>query len=375
MANLPKSLYQPFRRGQLLVGGAWRAFFAPFNAALAITQSNSTYGPSILDLQVQGPFNDQSLPPNWYDLGWINGFKLTPASKIGSVRSGYRGAVRAQYRGMVGETFEFSFRESSRMAWKIATGCEIFNLLSNPTAVASTLGPLNSSGATAVALAASGYQAAYVYQGNATPVLFVAAGAGAQFSGGQYIVCDDDYVAGTGGLIGAAGIPTFANAVTDVDFIRKTSDFVARIVSVVPTIVAGMDGLILNMPFVGGGNNPNVSSGVGNLGPDSAAKIQVIKGYVAREGGSYITEWSALFLMETIDISQIAIYYPHVAPSQFKDIAAWQLENAGTTDLTGYQLDSVMEALAFDDPLDGETVVRYSAYYPNAGQNIQIANG
>ena len=103
---IPKSLYQPFRRGQLMVGGAWRAFFAPFNSALAQTVTNSAVGPSILDLQVQGPFVDTQLPPNWYDLGWINKFKLTPASKIGSVRSGYRGAIRAQYRGQVGEDFE-----------------------------------------------------------------------------------------------------------------------------------------------------------------------------------------------------------------------------------------------------------------------------
>jgi hypothetical protein len=76
--------------------------------------------------------------------------------------------------------------------------------------------------------------------------------------------------------------------------------------------------------------------------------------------------------MDTIDGSQIAIYYPHLAPNQFKDIAAWQIENVGTTDLTGYELDTVMQSLAFDDPLDGETVVRYAAYYPAPGLDIQI---
>jgi len=369
---LPKSLYQPFRRGQLLVGGAWRAYFSPFNAALAYTQTNSAVGPSILDLQVQGPFNENSLPSNWYDLGWINKFKLTPASKIGSVRSGYRGAVRAQYRGQVGESFEFTFRESTRMAWKISTGCEMFNLLSNPNAAASTIGPLSSSGATALAMGASGYQAAFTYQGNQVPVLFVTSGNGAQFSG-QYIVCDDDYNTSLYGQVGAAAINVFQNAVTDVDFIRKTSDFVARVVQVVPNIVSGQDGLILNSPgFVGGGNSATVTSGLGPVVPDSNSKIQIIKGYTSREGGTFITEWSALFVMTTIDGSQIAVYYPHVAPNQFKDIAGWTLENAGTTDLTGYELDAVFEALAFDDPLDGETVVRYSAYYPHTGLSPQI---
>ncbi len=75
--------------------------------------------------------------------------------------------------------------------------------------------------------------------------------------------------------------------------------------------------------------------------------------------------------MDTMDGSQIALYYPHLAPNQFKDLGSWQIENAGTTDLGGYELDCVMEALAYDDPLDGETVVRYAAYYASPGNNIQ----
>jgi hypothetical protein len=368
---IPKSLYQPFRRGQLMVGGAWRAYFAPFNAALAFSQSNSALGPAILDLQVSGPFTDSALPAlGFTDLGWITKFKLTPASKIGMVRSGYRGAVRAMYRGQVGESFELSFREASRMSWKISTGAEMFNLLSNSNAVASTLGPLSSSGATAVPMGASGYNAAfngYQVNGVPQPVLFVTAGSGAQFSG-QYIVCDQDFNASSGfGQVGAAAINIFQNAVTDIDFIRKTSDFVARVALVIPALIAGQDGLVLSAPFIGGGNSASVASGLGPTTPQPGAKIQAIKGYAAREGGSYITEWSAVFICQTIDNSQICVYYPHVAPNQFKDIAPWTLENAGTTDLTGYELDAVFEALAFDDPIDGETVVRYCAYYPAPG--------
>lgn len=365
---LPKSLTQPLRRGQLMIGGAWRGFFAPFNASLAITTPNTSLGPTIIDLQVQGPFVDTALPANMVDLGWINGFKITPSSKVGMIRSGYRGAVRAMYRGQVGESFEFKFREMSRLAFKIATGCEVFNLLSNAGAVASTIGPLSSSGASAVPLGVSGYVASSNVAGFVgQPALYLPASSGSFFAVGNYIVADDDYTNQTG-QVGAAGIPVFQGAVTDVDFIRKTSDFVARIVA--KAVSGGQDVLILNRPFVGGGN---AATGTPNYGPVAAtAKVQVIKGYVAREGGTYITEWSALFLMQTVDGSQIAIYYPHVAPNQFKDIAAYAPENIGTTDLTGYELDTVMEALAFDDPLDGETVVRYSAYYPAPNLDPQV---
>lgn len=368
---LPKSLTQPFRKGNLIVGGGWRAFFSPYNAALGNTNNNTSSGVAILDLQVSGPFNESALPGNFVDLGWIQKFKMTPGSKIGAVRSGYRGAVRAMYRGEVGETVEFTFREGTRLAWKIATGTEIFNLLKNPGATASTVGPLSSSGAAAVPLSASGYMATGVVgtPSAGLPTLFVPAGSGGAFPAGSYIVADNDYTAGQYGIVGAAGINIFQNAVTDVDFIRKTSDFVARVVQVIPGMLAGQDALILNNIFVGGGN---AASGPVPYGPQSTAKVQLIKGYLAREGGSFITEWSGLFCMDTIDGSQIAIYYPHLAPNQFKDIAAWQLENAGTTDLTGYELDTVMTSLAFDDPLDGETVVRYAAYYPAPGLDIQV---
>lgn len=366
---LPLSLTQPLRKGSLLVGGGWRGFFSPYNAALANSAGNNA-GVVPLDLQVSGPFDESNPPTNFVDLGWINKFKLSPQSKIGSIRSGYRGAVRAQYRGQVGETVEFTFRESTRLAWKIATGSEIFNLMSNPGATASTVGPLSSSGSLAVAIGTSGYVANAIIPGYTSPVpaLFMTSGASGSFAIGDYIVADQDYTPGTYGKVGAAGIDVLsATQVTDVDFIRKTSDFVARIVGIV-TGVAGQDVFVLNAPFVGGGNN---ALGAGVYGPPVGSKVQKIKGFAAREGGTFLTEWSGLFCMDTMDGSQIAVYYPHLAPNQFKDIAAYQIENAGTTDLTGYELDAVMEALAYDDPLDGETVVRYAAYYPSPGHPIQ----
>jgi len=372
---LPKSLTQPFRRNQLIVGGGWRAFFAPYNAALAVTSNSTTAGPYIIDLQVQGPFNQNAPPTGYTDLGWIVNYKFTPASKIGIVRSGYRGAARALYRGEVGETMSLTFREMSRMSYKIASGSEVFNLLSNSSATASMVGPLSSSGAVAIPVGASGYIASWAggtFSGSVyanVPTLFVPAGSGALFPVGNYIVADDDYSTTQFGIVGAAGIPVYQNAITDVDFIRKTSDFVARVVAVIPSAIAGQDALVLNGPFVGGGN---AAAGTPNYGPDLNAKVQNIKGYTTREGGTFITEWSALLCLQTVDNSQIALYYPHVAPSSFKGIAAWQLENAGTTDLAGEGLDAEMMAMAFDDPLDGETVVRYAAYYPTSSQSIQI---
>jgi hypothetical protein len=153
------------------------------------------------------------------------------------------------------------------------------------------------------------------------------------------------------------------NQVTDIDYIRKTSDFVARCISV------NANALTLDQPFVGGGSGLTQPYPVS---PPAGSNVQRISGWAAREGGTFITEWSGLFILDTIDSAQIAVYYPHVSIAQFRDVNAWAIENVGTTDETGYDLDCVMNALAFDDPIDGETVVGYKAYYPRPAQNISI---
>jgi hypothetical protein len=162
-------------------------------------------------------------------------------------------------------------------------------------------------------------------------------------------------------------VPVFPNAVTDVDYVRKTSEFVARVVAVNANI------LTLDQPFVGGGqgtsaNTANTPQGI----PPAGSNVQVISGWATREGGTYISEWTALFVLDTVDQAQIAMYIPHCSINQFRDIAAWAIENVGTTDLTGYELDCVMEALAYDDPLDGETVVGYTAFYQRPGAAVGI---
>jgi len=369
MANLPKSLYQPLRQGMLSVGVGWRAFYAPFNTVAALSTPFSTIGPSMLDLQNQGPFIDSSLPAHWNDLGYVKDVKVSPATKWGSIKTGYRNVIRAMYAGDLAETFEVKFAERSRIVDQISSGMQVFNLLSNPAFSGSVAGPLSASGTTAIPMGASGYLALGI-TGTATaglPTLCVPAGSGASFQVGEYIVCDQNYTPGTGGYVGDAAALAFPGIVTDIDFIRKTSDYVARVVGIVPTVVAGQDALVLNKAFVGGGNNIIVGSAT--YGPTAGAMIQPIKGTVRRNGGIKINEWSALFLLETEDFSQFALYYPRVAPSSMKGLAS---DAVTDTSLFDWSMDTEFTALGFDDPVDGETVLSYMAYYPNANQDIQI---
>src|SRR5882724_7570531 len=134
---MQNSLVQPFRQNLLLLGSGWRGFYAPYNVTLGIGQPNTAVGPKMLDL-TQGPFTDAALAAaGWFDIGWVKDFAITDEGKIGDLRSGYRGAIRAKIRGQVGEKIAFKMREFSRMAMKISTGSDIFNLFENnlPTTV------------------------------------------------------------------------------------------------------------------------------------------------------------------------------------------------------------------------------------------------
>lgn len=366
---LPLSLTQPLRQGQLTVGSGWRAFFAPFNQQLAVSQSSTSLGPTIYDLQVFARLLESSPPTNWFDLGYVDNFKFTPGSKTGDVVTGYRGAIRAKYRAEVGEKIAFDFNEMSRMANKIASGMQVFNFLKTTVTAGSTLGPLNSSGVPAIAMAASGYSATGFAGSTAgQPTLAVPAGSGAAFPVGTMIVCDQDYTPGTFGFVGDAGANVFPGVTPNVDFIRQTSDYVASVIAVLPASVGAFDGLVLSGPFVGGGNAP--FGGTPKYAPSAGAKVQAIQGYGAREGGTFLTEWSAIFVMDTVDSSQILRYYPRLAPDTNAGIAGKNLQ--GATSLQMYSQSATFDALAFDDPLDGETVVSYMAYYPHSGTNPQI---
>ena len=363
--SFPKSLQQPFRKNKLVVGAGWRAYFMPYNEALGSAVASTLIGPTIADL-TQGPFDSYYPPFNMADLGWVKDFKITVESKIGQVRSGYRGAVRAQYRGQVGESFELKFNEYGRLQTKLANGTNVFNILAATGMSGGTTGPLSASGAasTTVSAYSPGSPIAWNAPQTVLPTLTVANAAAAQISIGSYIAVDYDYVPGTfGGAIGDQGIPVYQSAITDVDYFRKTTDFVARVTAINANV------LTLDQPFVGGGSgNPapnfNPQTGWTSFTSPAQVRVQTIKGFVAREGGTFIGEWSGMFLCNTVDGAQLIYYYPHVSILQNRDYnTPWTIENAGTTDEGGMQMDAQFSALAFDDPIDGETVVAYRGYY------------
>jgi hypothetical protein len=327
---ISKSLVQPFRKPMLMVGSGFRGFFAPY-------VQGASPAPTLYDPARQGRFDTNAPPAGWFDLGWIDQLKRSPAGRIGQIRSGYRGAVRAQYRGEIGSSVEFEFREWGKLQMALATGTTHFNILK--AAAGSAQQPLGGTPTSAVALGS----------GSTATSIVLTTGGGAQFQAGQFIAVDVDYI-GQSGYVGtgiqASFVPT--GTVTDADFIRR----VTFNVGVIKTINA--DTLTLEQALLGGA-------------PASGAKVQAVTGFASREGSSFIPAWSALFVVDTFDGAQLYYYYPQLSVAGDREEGTYNIDNAGSADLKGTALRAEFNALAYEDPVDGETVVCYRGFFPAPG--------
>jgi hypothetical protein len=327
---ISKSLVQPFRKPMVLVGSGFRGFFAPF-------VQGATPAPTIFDPARQGRFDTHAPPSGWFDLGWIEQLRRSPSGRIGQIRSGYRGAIRAQYRGEVGSGIEFEFREWGKLQMALASGTTHFNILKAASGAAQQ--PLGGSPTAPVALGS----------GSTATSLVLATGGGAQFQAGQFVAVDVDYT-GQSGYVGSGLQASFvpAGSVSDADFIRRVTFNVGLIEQI------ATDTLTLNQPLLGGV-------------PPSSAKVQAVTGFASREGSSFLPSWSAIFVVDTIDGAQLYYYYPQLSISGEREEGSFEVENAGAATVRGHSLHAEFNALAFDDPVDGETVVCYRGFFPAPG--------
>ncbi len=325
-----KSLVQPFRKPMLLVGSGFRGFFAPF-------VQGATPAPTLFDPARQGRFDTNAPPAGWFDLGWIDQFKRSPAGRIGQIRSGYRGAVRAQYRGEIGSSVEFEFREWGKLQMALATGTTHFNILKAASGAAEQ--PLGGSPTAAVALGS----------GSTASSIVLAAGGGAGFAVGQTVAVDVDF-AGQTGYVGSGIQASYvaAGAVSDVNFIRRVT-FNVGVIKQITT-----DTLTLEQALLGGA-------------PVATAKVQAVTGFASREGSSFLPAWSAVFVVDTADGAQLYYYYPQLSIGGDREESTFDVENSGSAELRGRALRAEFNALAYEDSVDGETVVCYRGFFPAPG--------
>jgi len=129
---------------------------------------------------------------------------------------------------------------------------------------------------------------------------------------------------------------------SDLDYIRRVSFNIALVATVTAT------GLTLAQPLLAG-------VPAGNM------KVQVIEGFVDREGGSFFQEWSALFVMPGEQGERILYYYPRLQPTG----GAQEDTEALLAPLEWVALQASFRALPVIDANDGEQVLCFRSFLPS----------
>jgi hypothetical protein len=346
-----------------------RAYFAPVNR---ITET-----PTIFDPAASGVFALDAPPSPWLDLGWIESFERYYDTPTDVVRSGANALPSVQFRGPAEARVEFDFREWGKLQMALAGGSEHMNVLA--TSPSATPEP---SGGTPIAAAA-------VLAGSTASELVFGVDVVSAFVVRNLIAVDVDYqqqIGYVGSGISAAYVSNAAMVNNDLNYVRRVTFNVGRVVEVTATSV------ILAQPLLAGA-------------PATGASAQVVAAFVDREGGSFFQEWSALFVAEPESGGRVCFYYPRLSPNPgagtggvtLKSGAGWQPPKSGgaaktsgvantqgngtrsssqkflredfeeiARPLSSLGLHASFIALPFTDTNDGQTVLCYRSYFPAA---------
>jgi len=192
--------------------------------------------------------------------------------------------------------------------------------------------------------------------GSTATFLSLASNQLASFSAGQMVVVDIDYSGQTGYVgsgISAAYVSSASAVNSDVNYIRRVSFNVARIISVTST------GLQLAQPLIAGA-------------PIAGMSVQPILGFVDREGSNFFQEWSGLFVIPGEQGDRILFHYPRLQSSSgageaVKPLAA-PLDKVDA--LGRVSQIAQFRGLPVTDANDGAQVVCFRSYIPAAATNL-----
>jgi hypothetical protein len=304
-----------------------RAYFAPVD--------RTTGTGAVFDPAKHGAFALDTPPTPWVDLGWIEGFRRTSATRFELLRAGAKGAAVMQTRAGLEARLEFEFRQWGKLQMALAGGSQHMNVLA-----ADVNADPGGSGGTAITGVA-------VLPGSTASELVFGAGAVDSFAVGDILAVDADYQQETGYVgspIAGAYVRNPFDVLLDASYLRRVTFNVGRIASKTATSV------ILAQPLIGGA-------------PAANASAQKVIAFVDREGGSFYQEWSALFVVEEESGGRICFHYPRLQPTA----AAAEQKFDIASGLAGYGLHAAFLALPHRDLNDNEQVLCYRSYFPAAG--------
>ena len=296
-----------------------RAYFAPVNRALG--------QPVLFDPAQLGRFAVNAPPAPWVDLGWVYGFSRKCETKIETVRTGAPAAAQLQVRTEIEAVLALEFGSWGKVQLALVAGTQQMNLL------------LVSTGAGAAGSGGAAVPATSLATGSTASLLQLGTGAGG-FSVGQAVAVDVDY-AGTTGFFGSGVSGAYLRmAVSDVDYVRRVTLNVARIVGINGGAVS------LDAPLIAGA-------------PTSGMKVSAVTGFCDREGSSFFQEWSGLFVMDGQQGERVVLHYPRL--QAMSGAAEASVANGG---LETVRLAAAFRALPVRDAVDGEQVVCFRSYLP-----------
>jgi hypothetical protein len=302
-----------------------RAYFAPVNRAAA--------APVLFDPSEQGAFSLDAPPSPWIGLGYIQNFARKSASKSAPLLTGIPAAPLEQVRTTLEAEVSCEFLSWTKLTMALATGAQHMNLLA-PAA-----------GAPGAADGGPAAPAVVPQTGSTASSIVLASSDAANFAAGSLIACDVDYTTQTGYVGSPIAGAYVRTALTDVDYIRRITFNVALVTS-----VAGST-LTLAAPLPGGA-------------PATGAKVQALKGFVDREGGTFYQEWSALFVLEGTQGERVFFHYPRLQPMAGAAEAMSRLDAKDKGAHARAALKGQFLALPVTDPLDGERAVCYRSFLP-----------
>lgn len=304
-----------------------RAFFAPVNRAVQM--------PVLVDPSEQGRFNLDAPPAPWISLGWVQDFVRKTESKSSPLMTGIPAAPLEQVRETLEAQVSLRFLSWTKLTMGLATGSQHMNVLAP------------ASGATAAADGAQAAAAVTPQSGSTSTSIPMATADAAKFAAGAIVAVDVDYTGQTGYVGTPVAGAYLRQALTDVDYVRRITFNVALVSQATAT------GLTLAAPLPGGA-------------PAAGAKVQVVTGFVDREGGSFYQEWSALFVMEGSQGERIFFHYPRLQTMTGAEEAISPLNQKNQSGQSRVVLKGQFLALPVTDPLDGERVVCYRSFLPAA---------
>ena len=300
-----------------------RAYFAPV--------ARGAEQPVMFDAAASGRFDVEAPPAPWLDLGWCTRFARASESKLLPLRTGAPAVAQMQVRTEFGATVEVEFDGWGKLPMALCSGSEQMNLLVPATGAAA-----NGSGGTAAV-------ATPLENGSTASSLNVGAGA-AEFAAGDLVAVDDDYT-GQAGFVGAgvsgAYVASAASVGSDLNFIRRVSLNVGRVLDVSGGV------LTLAAPLLAGV-------------PASGMQVSRLAGFVDREGGTFLPEWSALFCCEGVEGDRVLFHYPRLqamaSSAEAAEVIAAPLERL--------RLRGMFRALPVRDANDGAAVLCFRSYLP-----------